>query len=158
MRSFPEPSYREELQAILSESVQLREDMVALVLRNADGTVQAVASLAACWQSVPGREGVRLYHIPHPDRPGLHATMFIAAPHSHYQSSIIDQSRLVGITEGEINVNGRDYFPGNFFWLGPGCSTSWATTELGAAGIVQYNTPMPDIDIANLFPFPNPNL
>lgn len=128
--------------------------MATITMHDPHGGPDIVAEMGPSWQDLPSHKGVRVYHVPDPDDPGvLHATMFKVAPGSHYEGSVIDDSQLIGILKGGIRLDNKLYLAGQMLWLAPGQPTSWSC-EHGATGVVQYNVPPPDLDLVSLTQIP----
>lgn len=130
---------------------EIRADLRALAtLRQADGDgPEYDVPLGECWQPLPGRAGVQLYHVPHPSGvPGLFLTIFCAAPGAHYTASHLHQSRLVAVLDGDLACNDQRHAPGSVFWLAPGEPTTWRT-QAGAVGATLYDVPPHDVNERN---------
>lgn len=118
--------------------------LALLTMHGADG-IDIIAPLGSKWQPLPGREGVLVYHVFHPDRPGaLFVTVSLSAPGSYYTGSRIDESRLVGVLEGEIDFDGQPLGAGQFVWIAPKKATSWRSDQ-GATCVVRYHAPDPHL-------------
>lgn len=151
MKDLPEPDYRQSLRNTATKLDGLATRLEAtLTMHNAQGGLPVVAPLGSRWQPLPGREGVRIFHVPDPcGAPGLFLTVCVTEPGAHYEGSVIDESRLLGLLEGELEHNGTVYTPGQFLWVAPGEPSTWAA-EHGALVVVRYSVPPPDIDFSDI--------
>lgn len=126
------------------------ERMATLTLRDEKTGLAVVAPLGSRWQPLPGRDGVRIFHVPDPSgAPGLYLTVCVTEPGAHYSGSVIDESRLLALMEGQLQHNGTLYTPGQVVWIAPGEPSTWAA-EFGALAVIRYNVPPPDIDFSDI--------
>ena len=129
----------------LSMVAVLRHDVRALTLRGPLDRTYSVP-LTPAWTALPGRAGVRFFHVPHPDDtgspPALYSAQFEVAAGACYTAGVILQSRLIAICRGRLSCNGRVYGPGDSFWLASEESTTWLSVD-GCSGSVFYNQPNP---------------
>jgi hypothetical protein len=151
----PEPPHRRELASLLAQQKQTAADVstihATLTLRDLDGNVSAVAPLGnGVWQPLAGREGVDIYHVPNPSgEPGLFMTVACTRPGAHYEGSVLDESRLLAIIEGDLRHNGLDCRPGRVIWVAPGEPSTWSS-EHGCLAVVRYDVPPPDLDLSDI--------
>jgi hypothetical protein len=148
----PEPPHRRQLAELLAQQQQATAAVNEVRLTMTDDSgLPVVAPLGSHkWQPLAGREGVQIYHVPDPSgAPGLFLTVCVTEPGSQYQGSRIDESRLLGLLEGELELNGRRYTPGQFLWLAPGEPSSWRS-QIGSLCVVRYDVPPPDLDLSDI--------
>ena len=145
MRIVPDPPFRRELVQILADRRELAEEIAVLVMHDANG-LDVVAPLGPVWQPLPGRDKVRVYHIPNPSgAPGLFAMLALTEPGAHYAGSSVDASRLVGVAEGGLTMNDTPLTAGQAIWVPGGTRTRWSSPD-GALCVVRYypaGTPNP---------------
>lgn len=116
-----------------------------LTIHNADGT-HTIAHLPCSWESWPGLDGVRVFHVPHPDdEPGPFIAICQVAAGVVSRGAHLDESRLVGLLGGELTADGHQYRYGQFLWIAPGQPSHWSTGK-GYLAVIRYNVPPHDID------------
>lgn len=142
----PPPNYPHQnlLRAVAAQLADQEQRLAVLVMHDRNGGLDIIARLGSKWQPLPGREGIEVFHVAHPDRPGeLFVTISITAPGSSYCGSRISEGRLIGVLEGDMMLGGVAMPAGTFAWVPGESPTSWSC-EAGAVCVVRYHpTPPP---------------